>query len=109
MQRCGNQLTLRRSERLIRGAPRHRRRDDVAGGTIAASSTAGAVGLRRRRRVMGLCVCRPSASRQDIERKRTPDKAGYGPFVMNSVDEIERAYEDFRAGRFGEIAPVVAE
>jgi redox-sensitive bicupin YhaK (pirin superfamily) len=29
--------------------------------------------------------------------------------VMNSVDEIERAFEDFRAGRFGEIKPAVAE
>jgi redox-sensitive bicupin YhaK (pirin superfamily) len=38
-----------------------------------------------------------------------PDNAGYGPFVMNSVDEIERAFEDFRAGRFGEIKPLVAE
>lgn len=29
---------------------------------------------------------------------------GHGPFVMNSVDEIHQAYEDFRSGRFGMIA-----
>jgi redox-sensitive bicupin YhaK (pirin superfamily) len=29
---------------------------------------------------------------------------GYGPFVMNTTDEIHKAIEDFNSGRFGEIA-----
>ncbi|MFM7178650.1 MAG: pirin-like C-terminal cupin domain-containing protein, partial [Bacteroidota bacterium] len=27
--------------------------------------------------------------------------AAYGPFVMNSADEIHEAFEDYRNGRFG--------
>jgi redox-sensitive bicupin YhaK (pirin superfamily) len=30
---------------------------------------------------------------------------GHGPFVMNSIGEIKRAYEDFHAGKMGEIPP----
>jgi hypothetical protein len=28
---------------------------------------------------------------------------------MNEVDELQQAFDDFRAGRFGEIAPLSAE
>jgi quercetin 2,3-dioxygenase len=28
----------------------------------------------------------------------------YGPFVMNSIDEINQAVEDFNTGKFGELA-----
>jgi hypothetical protein len=30
--------------------------------------------------------------------------AAYGPFVMNSADEIQEAFEDYRNGRFGTLA-----
>jgi quercetin 2,3-dioxygenase len=32
--------------------------------------------------------------------------ARYGPFVMSDVDELQQAFEDYRSGRFGEIARV---
>jgi quercetin 2,3-dioxygenase len=34
---------------------------------------------------------------------------GYGPFVMNSREEIQAAIDDLRAGKFGRISPSTAE
>ncbi len=31
--------------------------------------------------------------------------ARYGPFVMNTKEEIIQAFEDYRAGRMGAMAP----
>jgi redox-sensitive bicupin YhaK (pirin superfamily) len=33
---------------------------------------------------------------------------GYGPFVMNTAEEIQKAILDFNSGRFGEIPPVTS-
>ena len=32
----------------------------------------------------------------------------YGPFVMNTMDEIEAAFDEYQSGRFGTIKPIVA-
>jgi hypothetical protein len=32
--------------------------------------------------------------------------AGYGPFVMNTRQEIETATDDFRLGKFGQLPPL---
>ncbi len=32
--------------------------------------------------------------------------AGYGPFVMNTRQEIETAMDDFRLGKFGQMPPL---
>jgi quercetin 2,3-dioxygenase len=34
--------------------------------------------------------------------------AGYGPFVMNTRQEIETAMNDFRLGKFGRMPPLEA-
>ena len=34
--------------------------------------------------------------------------AWYGPFVMNTKDEIVQAIEDYQAGRMGQIPPELA-
>jgi quercetin 2,3-dioxygenase len=34
---------------------------------------------------------------------------GYGPFVMNSRQEIETAMQDFQRGKFGRMPPVHPE
>jgi redox-sensitive bicupin YhaK (pirin superfamily) len=33
----------------------------------------------------------------------------YGPFVMNTTDEIRRAIDDFNSGRFGKLEPAAAD
>ena len=32
----------------------------------------------------------------------------YGPFVMNTEDEIRTAFREYRAGLFGEVTPLPA-
>ena len=58
-----------------------------------------------------ISIAAPESAREPLEVLLIAGKplrapvARYGPFVMNTKEEIVKAFEDYREGRMGEIAP----
>jgi redox-sensitive bicupin YhaK (pirin superfamily) len=90
--------------------------------TIYVFGGAGAIGAREVRRgdyavfaSDGDAIALANSGREPLDalilcaRPTNEPMVRYGPFVMNEVDELQQAFDDFRAGRFGEIAPLSAE
>ena len=90
--------------------------------TIYVFGGAGAIGAREVRRgdyavfaADGDAIALANTGREPLDalflcaRPTREPMVRYGPFVMNTVDELEQAFADFRAGRFGKIAPALAE